>query len=70
MADFEVELEVKLLPPDAAEVGFNSGLGVSLPGREGQAEEATRCEIDLQEAGRGVSGSASGGWIWLTAESE
>jgi len=59
MGDFEVELEVKL-PDDAAEVGFNSGLGFRLTGESGKPK-GYQSEIDRNKpAGIHIIGT---GWL-------
>ncbi|MEM0969029.1 MAG: DUF1080 domain-containing protein, partial [Verrucomicrobiota bacterium] len=60
MRDFEVEMEV-MLPEDAAEVGFNSGLGFRMTGEEGKPQ-GYQSEIDLKIPG-GVFGIGLGGWL-------
>ena len=59
MADFEVEVEVKI-PLDYK--GFNSGLGFRLVGEKGKPK-GYQCEIDQSKPG-GVYGIGMGGWLY------
>ncbi|MEZ5301859.1 MAG: sulfatase-like hydrolase/transferase [Verrucomicrobiales bacterium] len=61
MADFIAEAEV-LLPDDAAESGFNSGLAFRCTGAKGKPK-GYQCEIDLDKPG-GIYGIGLGGWLY------
>ena len=66
MADFEVEVEVKLPEQAAAkEDHFNSGLGFRLFGETGKPK-GYQCEIERESAGKngGVYGIGLGGWLF------
>jgi N-sulfoglucosamine sulfohydrolase len=67
MGDFEAELEV-LLPEDAKEVNFNSGLAFRCTGATGKPK-GYQCEIDLQKPG-GVYGIGLGGWLYPNKASQ
>ncbi|NNE91166.1 MAG: sulfatase-like hydrolase/transferase, partial [Verrucomicrobiales bacterium] len=64
MANFEVEAEV-MLPEDALEVKFNSGLAFRCSGEKGKPK-GYQCEIDGAIPGKsgGIFGIGLGGWIY------
>lgn len=64
MTDFEVELEV-MLPDDARELNFNSGLAFRCTGDTGKPK-GYQCEIDGADPGKsgGVYGIGLGGWLY------
>ncbi len=68
--NFEAELEV-MLPEDAREVNFNSGLAFRCTGEKGKPK-GYQCEIDGANPGKsgGVYGIGLGGWLFPKAKED